>query len=583
MVDISALMRALPVSSLEPDTVAILGGFIDRPKDEHWKDSICLLEPPAGRRVPYIEPVRALETLLRRQGVALDEAQVQARAALARMKADIEAEHWINYLDALKPASPDCFPVPDFVAWLRGEHQRIDRSTDSLTPDAQGFSKPASDALLVPSDILDFFEQAAVVTARTPMFRGPDNWDEPWSLQDLPATPPPKAMIEFFPGPPWGDIDAWDDWRVTDNPFMRWRETIRPIAFELERALGEPVYDFADLTSDIDDDYAHRFLVLHWCCTYQPESTFVRYLLKVSGAEDVEELKAALIDPANYRQPFEMYCASSGLDAVACRIDYLPPGVRKTFVVVFSTLAARNTAQALLAHAIGAHAFIIAPEELATDAWVAEATRYCRDWIVRYLRDETLDEPLDILALADELCVIANETRPGPGFDLKLSDSAEELLWLAIELGVEARYCYLDRTQLWKPELGLKDCGVAERVAARKAQCAAFTRQLKEIRLDNEFGSSGLWDEDGRMLGYDQLDLPFPLVRRIAAWQRDFDDTVTPPDEGSDEWWDRHEEEQIEIAKALQVALGPEVAVKLYRREGWLTIDQIARAAGGEA
>ena len=324
MVDISALMRALPVSSLEPDTVAILGGFIDRPKDEHWKDTICLLEPPAGRRVPYIEPVQALETLLRRQGVALDTAQ--ARAALARMKAGIEEDHWINFFDALEPESPECLPVPDFVAWLRGERRRIDRSTDSLTPNAQGSSPPASDALLVPSDILDFFEQAAEVTARTPMFRGPDNWDEPWSLQDLPAAPPPKAMIECVRGPPWGDIDAWDDWGVTENPFIRWREAIRPVALELERALGEPVYDFADLTSDIDDDDVHRFLVLHWCCTYQPESAFVRYLLKVGGAKDVEELKAALIDPANYRQPFEMNRSFFGLEALACCIDYLPPG-----------------------------------------------------------------------------------------------------------------------------------------------------------------------------------------------------------------------------------------------------------------
>lgn len=582
MVDISALMRALPVSSLEPDWVAILGGFIDRPKDERWQDSIWLLEPPAGRRVPYIEPLRALETLLRRQGVALDAAQVQARAALARMKADIEEDHWINFFDHYEPESPECLPVPDFVAWLRFERQRIDRSTDNLTPDAQEFRKPASEAPLVPSDILDFFEQAAEVAAYTPMFRGPDNWEAPWSLQDLPLAPPPKAMIEFVPGPPWGDIDAWDDWRLTDNPFMRWREAIRPVALELERALGEPVYYFAELTSDIDDDDVHRFLVLHWCCTYQPESAFVRYLLKVSGTGDVEELKAALIDPASYIQPFKMNSSFFGLEALSCRIDYLPPGVCKTVAMVFSTLTARDTAQALLAQKIGAHAFIIAPKELATDEWVREATRYCRDWTVRYLND-TLDEPLDILALADEVCVIANEKRPGSGFDLKLSDDTEELLWLAIDLELEAKYYFVDRTLLGNPELCLTKRGVPERAAARKAQRAAFTRQLREIRLDTDFASSGLWNEKGQMLGYDLLDLPFPLIRRIAAWQRDFDDTVMPPDEGSDEWWDRHQQEQIEIAKVLQAALGPEIAVKLYRREGWLTIDEIARAVGGEA
>jgi hypothetical protein len=70
MVDISALMRVLPVSRLEPDWVASLGGFIDVPKDRGWQERIRLLEPPAGQRVPYIEPVEALEKLLRRQGVA---------------------------------------------------------------------------------------------------------------------------------------------------------------------------------------------------------------------------------------------------------------------------------------------------------------------------------------------------------------------------------------------------------------------------------------------------------------------------------------------------------------------------------
>lgn len=577
MVDIAAMMKVLPVSSLEPNWVAALGGFSDRPKDERWKDTIWLREPPAGQHVAYIEPLRAMETLLRLQGVPLEVARACAGAAVAHMKADIEEDQWINFFDDLEPESPACLPVSDFVAWLRDVPRRIDGSADRLMPGVQGSSKLDGEALTVPPGILDFFEQAAAVTATTPMFSGPDNWEAPWSLQDLPPASPPKAMIEFVPGPPWGDIDAWDDWRLTDNPFMRWREAIRPVALELERVLGEPVYYFADLTSDIDDDNVHRFLVLHWCCTYQPASAFVRYLLKISGAEDVEELKAALIDPASYTQPFEMYGGFAGLEALACHIDYLPPGASKTVAVVFSTLEARNTAQALLAQAIGAHAFIVAPKELATDAWVREATRYCRDWTVCYQYDHTLDEPLDILALADELCVIANEKRPRHGFDLMLSDRAEELLWLAIELGVEARYFYLDRTQLGNPELCLKNRCVAERVAARKARRAAFTRQLKEIRLDTDFGSSGLWNEEGKMLGYDLLDLPFPLVRRIAAWQRDFDDTVMPPDEGSDEWWDRHQAEKIEIAKALQAALGPEVAVKLYRHGGWLTIDHITR------
>lgn len=579
MVDMAALMKVLPVSQMALNWVASLGGFIDVPRDRWWDERIDLLEPPAGRRVPYIEPVDALETLLRRQGVAPEHAKARALDAVARMKNDVAQEHWVNFFDNRQPESPDCLPLPDFVAWLRNERGRAHRPASNTKPDGQGLEAPASEELRVPSDILDFFEQAADVTARTPMFRGPDNWDTPWSLETLPALPPPKAMIEFVPGPPWDDFEF--DWKAQDNPFLRWREAMRPVAQALEKALGEPVYHFADLDCDTDDDDVHRFLVLHWCCTHKPQSAFVRYLLKISGARDVEQLKAALIDPASYTQPFKMNGSFIGLEAApGCRFDYLPPGVNKTVAVVFLTEAAREVAFTLLMQQIGAHAVIVAPEALATDAWVEQATRYCREWTVRYVHEGKRDDPIDILAGVDSLHVIADAPTPTSGFDLKLSESMEDLLWLALELGVEATYSHVDRRQLTNPDICLKKRGVPERVAAQRAQRAAFTRQLGEVRLDNDYGSSGLWDEDGKMLGYDLLDLPFPLVRRIAAWQCDFEHTVSPPDKGSDEWRSRHGDEAIAIAKELQAALGANTLVKLYRKQGWMSVDEVARAEG---
>lgn len=574
MVNIAALMKVLPVSALEPNWVASLGGFIDVPKDREWTERIGLLEPPAGQRVPYIEPVDALEKLLRRQGIASEDAKARALEAVARMKDDVAEDRWVNFFNDLEPESSDCLPVPDFVAWLRDEHRRINGLASDLKLDGQGFKELASGEMLVSSDILDFFEQAAEVTARTPMFRGPDNWDAPWSLETMPALPPPKAMIEFVPGPPWNDFEF--DWKTQDNPFLRWREAMRPVAHELEKALGEPVYYFSDLDCDIDDDDVHRFLVLHWCCTYRPESAFVRYLLKISGASDVEALKAALIDPASYTQPFKMNGSFVGLEASpSCRFNYLSSTAhRRTVGIVFLTEQAREVAEWLLMQQIGAHAFIVAPKELATDAWVKQATHYCRDWTVRYVYDGKLDDPIDILAGVDSLHVIANERTPNCGFDLKLSESVEDLLWQAFSLGIEAKYYGVERTQLANPGTCLQKSAAPERVAARQAQRAAFTRQLREVRLDNGCGSSGLWNEKGKMLGYDLLDLPFPLVRRIAAWQRDYDDTVTPPAEGSDEWWKRHMEEEITISKALQEFLGVDVAVKVYRQGGWMTVAQ---------
>ena len=78
------------------------------------------------------------------------------------------------------------------------------------------------------------------------------------------------------------------------------------------------------------------------------------------------------------------------------------------------------------------------------------------------------------------------------------------------------------------------------------------------------------------MLPCDLLDLPFPMVRRIAAWQRDYDDTINPPYMGDDAWWDRHEQVALNIAVSLQDALGLDITVKLYHVKAWKPVNQIA-------
>lgn len=564
MVNIAALMKVLPVSQLEPHRVAWLKGFTDVPKECGWEDSIDLLEPPSGQRVPYIEPIDALEKLLRCQGIAPEDAKEQALEAVNRMKEAITEDCWVNFFKYFEPESFDCLPVPDFIAWLRGERCWLNQRASCHKHDEQAVEQLTIEKLLVPSDVLDFIERAAEVTTQTPMFRGPDNWDMPWSLKTLPALPPPKAMIEFMPGPPWDDFKF--DWQDPNSPFLHWRETMHPVAHELEKALGQPVYYFADLDCDTDDDDVHRFLVLHWCCTYRPDSAFVRYLLKCSGASNLEELKAALIDPASYTQPFEMNDSFIALEASPpCHFDYQSLKNRRTVGVAFLTEQARKVAERLLMQQIGANAFIIAPESLATNAWVEQVTRYSRDWTVRYVCKSKLDDPIEVLAEVDSLHVIANEPRPQLGFDLKLSEPMEDLLWLALSLGVDAKYYDVDQAQLSNPAICLENRGAPERVAARQKQRTAFTRQLREVRLKCEFDSSGLWDAEGRMLSYDLLDLPFPLVRRICAWQRDFDNTVMPPDEGSEAWWDHHHNKSVEIAQQLQAALGANITVKLDR------------------
>lgn len=571
-------MQALPVSGLEPQSLATIRGLIEAPRDQSWQESIELLEPPAGRRVPYIDPAKALEKLLRRQGISTDDAQARACEAVLQMKKDISKCHWVNFFDNLNPESPECLPVPDFVAWLRDESRRRIHLPGDLSLDAQVCWKSAWEPLLVPSDITDFFEQAADAATSSSMFRGRDNWNEPWSLETLPTSSPPNAMIEFVPRAPWVNIDDQVDRSAHDSAFLRWRESMRPIALELQRVLGESVYHFAHPNDDTDDDCVHRFLVLHWCCTWKPESAFVRYLLKVTAASDVDELKMALIDPAAYLQPFKMNDASVALETLPFHIDYILPQARKTVAVAFLTPQARDVARSVISQKIGAHLHILAPKELATDDWIRQATRHCRGWSIRYIYECKLNDPIEILAMTDELCVIADEHVPLPGFDLKLCDSLEDLLWLGLTSNIEAAYFHIEGTQLMNPDVCLQKRGVPERVAARQAERAAFTRQLKEVRLEDDFGSSGLWDAKGRNLGFDLLDLPFALARRLAAWQRDHDETMSPPQMGDNAWWQHHEQQALAIARDLQASLGKSISVKLHDRDAWLTVDEVDRS-----
>ena len=182
-----------------------------------------------------------------------------------------------------------------------------------------------------------------------------------------------------------------------------------------------------------------------------------------------------------------------------------------------------------------------------------------------------------------QVILVYDVSRWGRFQDADESASIEELLWLAIDLRLDAKYFFVDGLQLSNPDSTLVKRNVPQRVMANRNRREAFTRQLNEIRLSCEFCSSGLWNDKGQMLAYDLLDLPFDLVRRIAAWQDDFDETENPPATGDDAWWDRHEQEAISIATALQETLGTSPVVKLYRKDGWLSIAEINRSDGGES
>ena len=125
------------------------------------------------------------------------------------------------------------------------------------------------------------------------------------------------------------------------------------------------------------------------------------------------------------------------------------------------------------------------------------------------------------------------------------------------------------------PETALNVRGVPERVANQDKLRENQIQQLDEIRVDCDFGSSGLWDNEGRMIGYDLLALPFQLVRRLSARQRDYDGTLYPPDSVDETFWDNHEREKKAIAKALQATLGRNISVKVYQDDKWECIGDI--------
>lgn len=293
MADIFTLMRALPISALEPKRLASIGGLVDRADAWDLYQGLWLIEPPAGERIPFINPVDALITLLPSQGVDTDEAKRRARAAAVELKDAVSERQLVNFFNDAGLDEPECLPFPTFLAWLR-------------------------ERALVPSDLIDFMEDVAADVTTKPLFYEPDEPDLKWSLQNAPAFPPPKAMFEFVPCAPATGSDL-DEVR---GSFLVWREAMRPIARSLEETLGEPVYYFCDLDDENDDDAVHRFLVLHWCCTYKPNSAYVRYLMRSSGARDIEELKDALIDPASYTLPFQMNHTLHEVEADCYRIDY---------------------------------------------------------------------------------------------------------------------------------------------------------------------------------------------------------------------------------------------------------------------
>jgi hypothetical protein len=112
------------------------------------------------------------------------------------------------------------------------------------------------------------------------------------------------------------------------------------------------------------------------------------------------------------------------------------------------------------------------------------------------------------------------------------------------------------------------DKSVAAQNKARKEHTAKFT----VVRLDCDWGSSGLWNERGGMIPYDHIDLPLSLIQRIIDWHEEFDATLDEVVSGtgpSDEWHEQHERKKHEIALELQRSLGSSIDVQVMTGQDW--------------
>ncbi|MBV5306462.1 MAG: hypothetical protein J0652_07215 [Desulfobulbaceae bacterium] len=292
--NVSALLRALPISGIEAQWLATADNLVPG-------KSIRFYEPPAGQRIPFVDPIGMTTILLECEGVPADHAIDKAKELYAEMRQTFPVlERPVLYCDSF-----ELMNIPEYVplsAWL-----------DILE------SKQ-----LVSDKVLSFLRQACEVAISAPMFQRGDFGAEVLRLSELPDLPPPQAMIEFFVGlqadliyqviaiskPNTTDVEA-----ELERMLAGWREYIRPIVEDLEEQLGKPVYYFGDPDCDYDDDNCHRFLALHCWCSLLPNSSFVHYLLEVTELSRVEELKMALINPVNYIHPWKMCSAFFGIEA----------------------------------------------------------------------------------------------------------------------------------------------------------------------------------------------------------------------------------------------------------------------------
>ena len=172
-------------------------------------------------------------------------------------------------------------------------------------------------------------------------------------------------------------------------------------------------------------------------------------------------------------------------------------------------------------------------------------------WSVENLR---INVPMEVLAHSDKVTVVG-DARNGQD----LTDVERWFIGYAQAEGLQPDVYLCDGVNLIKrDEEDFRSApDIAEAIAKDKAERAAYTATLREIGLDIEVSAPALWSRQEGYINYSDIDLPFPLIRRIERWAEAywlFCD-MSPRVITVEEFEERHQKESQAICEELRRAL----------------------------
>lgn len=416
--------------------------------------------------------------------------------------------------------------------------------------------------------IAAFLDRCADVAAGTPKFICGPFGQEPRSLRDLPATPPQEALTEFFVVLQW-DL-AWELCTDGETPavdkMQAWRNGRRPAVQDLERQLGCQLYHYAADGDELDDDYAHRNLCLDYFCHMLPDSPFVAFLIEGTGARDLAELRAALLSPEAYTVPFALYYLGSIEATVAEPFVWVPPiAPDRVLGIAAGGPRAASVAAGLLFPLEGGRVVIACPDEKVYH----RISSVAREGGMEVWGEPSLNDQLPFLARIDVLYIVA-DWADGPRWDRDAKHERSLLRLAALAESVGVPMTWFDAFGRTPPTLQgqIEASGVLKDIANGREEARAATRTVKRIRLLPDWESSGIevvedaagCDGEG-VMGYDELDVPFALIRDLVRWHDRFNVRPTHA-ERPEGFWEAFKEEQKALVIRLADALRPGVQVE---------------------